>query len=332
MLGKPRDYLEAISVSEKSVADFPKSSASWLARAQVLSTIHLFDKAEEALDTAEKLGARKKKVVSGRATIALALDKFDEALKIRSKEVAEDGSGIALAQEAIVLSKLGRPELADATFAKAIDMYAGSSPFGIAWIVFQRGFAQESTGNFNRARELYREVYKRLPQYAQNAGHLAGILDQEGHREEAVAILEKLIATSDDPEFIGQLGGLLADEKRADELIEKASKEYEYLLVKAPEAFADHAARFWLGPGKNAELANKWAAFNLSNRDTSSARVLALDAARAAKTAEKDLCEMAVRLSSESGLDTEVYFTAAKLIRPCDTKKADELLGIAAAQ
>jgi len=51
------------------------------------------------------------------------------------------------------------------------------------------------------------------------------------------------------------------------------------LLAKHPEAFANHAARFWLGPGADPAKALALAQVNLQGRKTADAYELALEAA-----------------------------------------------------
>src|SRR5262249_34895145 len=64
-------------------------------------------------------------------------------------------------------------------------------------------------------------------------------------------------------------------------MIERARKGFEAVLAKHPEAFADHAARFYLtvDPKRALELAQQ----NLKLRSTPDAHQLAIDAAMAAR-------------------------------------------------
>jgi hypothetical protein len=56
-------------------------------------------------------------------------------------------------------------------------------------------------------------------------------------------------------------------------------------LARHPEAFADHGAEFWLGPGGDAEKALKFAQANLALRRTPRALELVLQAASATRNA-----------------------------------------------
>ena len=130
----------------------------------------------------------------------------------------------------------------------------------------------ERRGDLEAAERSYSAALARLPQYAQARGHLAGVLALEGRPVEAVDLLEPL-AASDDPEYEGQLSRIARDPA----LREHAARRYDALLAEFPEAFADHAARFFLDrdPARALSLAR----MNLAARPTAEAFDLALSAA-----------------------------------------------------
>jgi hypothetical protein len=64
--------------------------------------------------------------------------------------------------------------------------------------------------------------------------------------------------------------------------VEEARAEWERYVTTLPKAFADHAARFYLGVGKNPQRALELARQNLANRDVPEARELVIQAALAA--------------------------------------------------
>src|SRR5437764_1239022 len=97
----------------------------------------------------------------------------------------------------------------------------------------------DSSRSIRRCRK--RSRHERLPVYAPASAHLAAALVATGERERAIALLQAVAASSDDPEYWGQLAALVRD----DELAQKAKRRYEALLRRHPQAFADHAARFF---------------------------------------------------------------------------------------
>ena len=68
----------------------------------------------------------------------------------------------------------------------------------------------------------------------------------------AVARLRPLTITSDDPDYAAQLARILSEVGRVAEAREwraRAAARYDELLARHPDAFADHAAEFWLEAG-----------------------------------------------------------------------------------
>jgi tetratricopeptide (TPR) repeat protein len=165
----------------------------------------------------------------------------------------------------------------------------------VAWIEFQRGQMWERGGQVTKAKTFYEAATARLPPYATAQAHLAGLQAATGDREGAIARLRQVVSGATDPEFVGQLAALLDEVGRPEEaapLKAKARKDFEGLLAAHPEAFADHAARFYLGSGADAARALQLAKLNLSNRTTPEAFDLALTAGLAAKDAAS-LCAIA---------------------------------------
>jgi hypothetical protein len=90
------------------------------------------------------------------------------------------------------------------------------------------------------------------------------------------------------------LGELLADSAPSESaaLIAEARAQYDSLLVRHREAFSDHGAEFFIGPGANPRRALKLALGNLVNRGSDRALQVAIDVAYEAE--QSDLaCELA---------------------------------------
>jgi hypothetical protein len=63
-----------------------------------------------------------------------------------------------------------------------------------------------------------------------------------------------------------------------------AATVYTSLVVEYPEAFADHAAEFWLGPGANPNKALELARINFATRKTPRSHALLSRAFGASET------------------------------------------------
>jgi hypothetical protein len=95
-----------------------------------------------------------------------------------------------------------------------------------------------------------------------------------------------LLEISDDPEYRGIYAEILAargDREAATEEAESAAAGYELLLEQRPEAYADHAAAFFMGVGNRADLAVDLASANRRLRDTPRSRSLLTRARRNAQ-------------------------------------------------
>jgi hypothetical protein len=99
-----------------------------------------------------------------------------------------------------------------------------------------------------------------------------------GHLDRAVELLRAAAESSGDPDPAGQLARVLTEAGRpleASPWRERAARGFEPLLARHREAFADHAAEFWLGAGHDPVRALALARWNLDLRPTPRARELA---------------------------------------------------------
>jgi tetratricopeptide (TPR) repeat protein len=155
----------------------------------------------------------------------------------------------------------------------------------VAWLEFQEGLLWESAGNLERAGQSWAAAHARLPAYSAAATHLAEVEAAAGRTEKAIALLRPVLERSDDPEYVAQLAGLLRSsgkEPEAQQLLARAKAGFEHWAARHPLAFADHAARFWLGLGADPNKALALAEANLSARRTVEALELYSEAVKAA--------------------------------------------------
>ncbi len=279
--GSVFDYRRVAQLGKRVLATAPRDPAARIAAASSQAALHKFPEALALLEGVDEPAAR-----SLRASILQAQGQVSQSLLLRRAAVREYANTKALGALAAA-----EPEVPAALqhFAEAEQAYRDTSPFPLAWIDFQRGLLFEKHARFEEARAAYAAAVARLPQYAQAQAHLAGMTAVLGNRQGAVAILRPLVAL-DDPEYAGQLS-LTADAAEAERLRADAAARYEALLAQFPEAFADHAARFYLEhkPARALELAR----LNLTVRQTREAYDLALSAAIAARQSDCALAKEA---------------------------------------
>jgi tetratricopeptide (TPR) repeat protein len=322
-LGKLADYEKAAALTEAAVMRAPQDARAYAGRAKTRALYHRFEEAARDLDRAEALGAPKREISSERAAMLQAVGRYDEALAIRRALTQEKSDLSSLGSEASVLADMGDRDQAEKLFVDAQYHYRDVSPFPLAWLWFQEGMMWERLGRPSRARALFEAAAVRVPGYAHAISHLASLEPAE----RAADLLRPVVASSDDPEYEGQLGILLSqtsERAKGDELVARAKREYDALTTRHPEAFADHAARFWLGVGADPRKALVLAQKNLAARPTRDAVALSIDAAISAgdRAAACAGAERALALPHPTG---PVHLLAARALDACGrTGQAEE--------
>ena len=285
--GNLADYDRAAGLTKQALAQSPQDGNAHLLRAHSLSALHEFDAARAELDRAETLKAAPDAVEHLRVGIWQATGDIDKALThLRTWRRVRPSFATFGAEAGALADNHDYPHAA-ALFMAARSHYDDVSPFAVAWLEFQEGHMWESAGRSDRARPLFESAVARLPGYAAAAGHLAHLLaafgDPDG-MERARLLLEPLVARTDDPEYVGQLGALYRQMHRTEEgarLVRRAASGYDTLVARHPAAFYDHAARFYLHVAGDPQKALALARKNLVVRQTPDARDLLAEAERA---------------------------------------------------
>ncbi len=180
---------------------------------------------------------------------------------------------------------------------------------------FERARALEESGDRVRARAYLDEVARVLPSYAHAVVHLAALEPLA----QALPRLQALERTSDDPEVLSATADALRRSGRTAEADAEASAaraRFEEVLARMPLAFADHAASFYLGMGRDPARALELAKQNAENRPTAEAVELWLSAAQAARSAG-ETCAAAARAGALVRASTELRQRAAVAARGC---------------
>ena len=138
---------------------------------------------------------------------------------------------------------------AERWFNAAARCYRSTSPFPLAILEFQRGKMWLLHDDLRSARAWCDAAVRRLPAYVPAQGHLAELEAALGDSTAAIARLRPLALVSDDPGYAMQLARILGDAGETAEAQTwraKAEVRYDELLARHRDAFADHAAEFWL--------------------------------------------------------------------------------------
>ncbi|RKH67599.1 tetratricopeptide repeat protein [Corallococcus llansteffanensis] len=256
-----------------------------LRRARTRSAVHHFADALADVDAAERAGADAEECGALRASILVATGHAGEAVPLLEAGVARHPGFASRSALAGAYAALGRLAEADRLYVAALADLDTTSPFPYAWIYFARGTMwAEQGGDTARGEALYAQALTHLPGFVMAGIHLAECEVARGDLSSAMARLDRLATSSNEPEALALLGELhvrTGEPERGRRELSRARQRFEALLSKHPLAFADHAALFYLGPGADAERAWVLAQQNLAGRQTDRAVALAVEAARA---------------------------------------------------
>ncbi len=284
VLGSIADYEWAQTRAEQLTRDHPANGAALIARARTRSIFHRFTDALEDLADARRRGTASATVDTERAAILQAVGRYDDALTIMSEAVKRRADFASVAAMASLCAESGDIDRAEQLFGESRERYRGVSPIPLAQLHFQRATMWLAQGDLSRGRSWLGAAIRRLPAYAPAQGHLGEVEAALGDTDSAIARLRPLTISSDDPDYPAQLARILTEVRRAQEAREwraRAAARYDDLVARHPEAFADHAAEFWLDAGADPHRALSLARRNLEVRQTPRAHDLFSRAARA---------------------------------------------------
>jgi len=285
IVGRVAEYERAEKIVDQLVRDAASDPAASLAHARIHALFHRFVKALDDLDRAERLSLDAETVNGERAAIFQALGRYDEARAIREEAANRRPSFENIGALAGLCAERGDLDAAERLYEESLRLYRGVSPFPLALLDFQRGLMWMNNGVLEEARASFDTALCRVPAYAPAQGHLAEVEAELGDIETAIARLYPLAISSDDPDYAGQLARILEDFGLTDESRrwrQLAAARYDELVAAHPEAFADHAAEFWLAAGADPMKALGLARLNFEVRQTSRARDLLSQAIAAA--------------------------------------------------
>lgn len=310
------DYVDALERSAAIVEAHPKAPGAWKVRAIALSRVHRFADARDAVAKHAALRGDVDDHASLEATIAEATGRADQASAVRERLVKLEANPTHVTQLAANLALRGNLPEAVALVPRAAAAVRDNSAVLFAWLYFQWGRLYEQKGELARARELYREAHARLPGHVEATAHLAATMTATG--QDPSGILGEALSTNRHPELLALAGN-----------IDEAKQAWERYVVALPEGFSDHAARFYLGAGKDPLRALALAQTNLKNRDTTEARSLVIEAALAAN-APAEACSIVdpVITSPQRGQQFIAWRALTACGRKADADKLAATLGI----
>jgi tetratricopeptide (TPR) repeat protein len=271
ILGRIADYQRAEEIAEQLVRDAAADGTAFVARARTRAVFHRFTDALDDLERAEQLSIEAESTNGDRAAIFQALGRYDEALVLREEAADRRASFENVAALVGLHAERGEIDAAKRLYAESRRRYHGVSPFPLALLDFQLGLLWMNEARWDDARAAFDAARRRVPAYAPALGHLAEVEAEMGDIESAVGRLYSVAISSDDPDYAAQLARILGNAGRARESRHwrrLAAARYDELVATRSEAFADHAAEFWLAAGGNPGKALRLAKMNVEVRKT----------------------------------------------------------------
>jgi tetratricopeptide (TPR) repeat protein len=245
-----------------------------LIQAQVAATTHRFADARWHLAQAEVCGAPAVAMYRLRLSVDQACGvRLDVVLEARRRMAATSGRLGDLVPLGALLADLREFDEAERIYGRALRQYQDVSPFALAWVCFQMGVLWGELGaepESSRAAAWYRQAIAYLPCYVKARVHLAEIYSSGGRAGDAEALLGPAVS-SGDPEVCWRLADVMAARggfADAEAHLQAARSGFERLIEKHLLAFADHAAEFYAGSGKDCRRALDLARVNIANRPT----------------------------------------------------------------
>jgi Tetratricopeptide repeat len=277
LLGRIVDHDRAELMAKKAIAFSPDFATTLYICARLAERFHRFDDAKALLDHALAAGYPTEEVDLERAALLQATGRYSEARVLRER-LAKDNPGIhTLGALASLLAEMDHWAAAEKSYEAALDADEGTSPIPCGQLLFEWGVSAMRRGDLDRAEEIFVELDAILPQHVPGRGHRAEVALARGQLNVAAALITPLLEISDDPEYRATYAEILAargEAEAAASAAERAAAAYELLLTGRPEAYADHAAAFFMGIGNRPQLAVDLASANFKLRDTPRSRKL----------------------------------------------------------
>ena len=230
------DFRAAERAIEQAFGEVGPSEDLLLLRANFNFKLHRLDAAENDLRV---LDAATPGVEALRADLAFHRGRYDDARRGYAHEVDLAGKWDDYARLAYLQSRTGDFAAADRSYAQAEEQISVKEMRSYAWVELQRGLLSFERGHYDAALAHYRKADRAYSGYWLIEEHIAEVLDRLGKRGEAIALYEKIIATTHNPEYVNALARITG---RGD-LYAEADRLNAARFALYPEAAIGHLIR-----------------------------------------------------------------------------------------
>jgi tetratricopeptide (TPR) repeat protein len=277
VLGRIADHDRGELAALEAIALSKHTGTVFYTRARLAGRFHRFEEAKELLDRAQAAGYPTHEIEIERAALLQATGQYDEAFALREKLVRDDPGIHTLGALATLMAEMDQWDAAEGRYTIALDTDDSISPIPCAQLLFEWSVNAMRRGSLERAEQIFAELDQVLPAHVPGRGHRAEVALARRQFKVAGELIRPLLESSDDPEYRATYAEILAAQGEAEAAAleaERAAARYELLLARRPEAYADHAAFFFMGIGNRPERAVELAFANWELRDTPRSRSL----------------------------------------------------------
>lgn len=265
ILGRIDDADRALALMER----IEKPTAADLReRASLRSGLHRFDEALADLTQAQVQSEPHEADAKARRAIALATGDYARIKDLIEQAEQPSPQFGELVLRANIAAFKGDIAAASVQFLRAQQTINDTDPYPVAWLYAQQGLTLQRFDQCQPAMIFFDAALERLPGYALALDHQGECLLRMHRLDEARTVYQQLIAQTGNPEYLGGLARVemqAGHKQLAHKLETQTATAYAALLARAPKAWSEHAAEYFLAAGRN-EQALHWARINLANR------------------------------------------------------------------
>lgn len=253
LTGSYDDYARAEQALERAFDRAPEGSGPISTRAALNFSLHRLDRVPADLDRlaarSPTLRPRPSELAFRRGSLALERGDYAEARALLQSSVDSKRSLPSLATLGLWFWKTGDFEVAEGLYREAFSTYHGKDSRPVAWLHLQLGLLDLDRGRWDEAMAHYEAAGEVLPGWYLVDEHVAEILTLTGRTDEAIAIYERVIEATGNPEFMDAMAGIEAargNDEASAAWVERAQLAYAAQLEAFPEAAYGHALGHYL--------------------------------------------------------------------------------------